>query len=87
LRSSRGADETWEKLGFDAAHGVDEVLIVDPQERRVHWLALRPGGGYHPIEASAVVALGAGEVAPSGSTGRTDRSPENRRRWVGRGDV
>lgn len=28
-------DETYEKLPFYASHGVDEVLIVDPDERRV----------------------------------------------------
>jgi Uma2 family endonuclease len=55
-------DKTWEKLGFYAAHGVDELLIVEPQQRRVHWLALRPGE-YHPIERSALIALGAGELA------------------------
>ena len=43
-------DESWQKLGFYAAHDVGELLIVDPQERRVHWLALRPGGEYQPLE-------------------------------------
>lgn len=26
-------DETWEKVGFYSAHGVGELLIVDPQKR------------------------------------------------------
>ena len=55
-------DETWEKLPFYAAHGVDEVLIVDPQERSVHWLALREGE-YQSAERSALIELSAGELA------------------------
>lgn len=38
-------DETWEKLDFYAAHHVDGLLIVDPQERQVHWLGVQPDGG------------------------------------------
>lgn len=56
-------DETWQKLDFYAVHRVDELLIVDPQERRVHWLALQPSGGYQPIEQSALIALGAAQLA------------------------
>jgi Uma2 family endonuclease len=55
-------DETWEKLPFYAAHDVDEVLIVDPRERSVSWLALEHGE-YRPIERSGLVDLGAAEVA------------------------
>jgi Uma2 family endonuclease len=55
-------DESWEKLPFYAAHGVDEVLIVDPRKRVVHWLGLR-AGEYEPIERSAVIDLGPGELA------------------------
>jgi Uma2 family endonuclease len=55
-------DETWDKLDFYAGHGVDELLIVDPQKRAVDWLSLR-GRQYEPIKRSAVIALGAGEVA------------------------
>jgi Uma2 family endonuclease len=50
-------DESWEKLPFYAAHRVDEMLIVDPQERSVSWLALEDGE-YHPIERSGLVDLG-----------------------------
>lgn len=56
-------DETWEKLAFYADHGVDELLIVDPQERRVHWLALQPEREYRPVERSALIALGPAELA------------------------
>jgi Uma2 family endonuclease len=49
-------DETWDKLPFYAAHKVDEVLIVDPQQRRVHWLALE-GGEYRATERSRLLDL------------------------------
>jgi Uma2 family endonuclease len=55
-------DESWQKLPFYAAHGVEEVLIVDPRERAVHWLGLT-GGEYHPIERSGLIDLGAAELA------------------------
>jgi len=54
-------DESWEKLPFYAGHGVDEVLIVDPQERSVDWLALR-NDEYSPVERSALIELSAGEL-------------------------
>jgi len=56
-------DKTWEKLGFYAAHGVDELLIVDPQARRVQWLGRQSDGQYGPVERSALIALGADELA------------------------
>jgi Uma2 family endonuclease len=49
-------DETWEKLPFHAAHEVDEVLIVDLDERKVRWLALS-GARYEPIERSGLIDL------------------------------
>ena len=42
-------DDTWKKLPFYAQHEVDELLIVDPADRSVTWLALREGE-YRPIE-------------------------------------
>ena len=56
-------DESWEKLSFYAAHDVGELLIVDPQEREIHWLGLRPGGDYQPNRRSALIALGPAELA------------------------
>ena len=55
-------DETWQKLSFYAAHKVDEVLILDPSEHAVHWLALT-GGEYRPIERSNVIDLGPKQLA------------------------
>jgi Uma2 family endonuclease len=56
-------DKTWDKLGFYAAHRVDELLIVEPETRRVHWLGLA-GHEYRPLETSELlVGLGPGELA------------------------
>ncbi len=55
-------DETWEKLPFYAAHHVDEILIVDPDAREVHWLGLR-GDRYEPVQRSGLIELGASELA------------------------
>lgn len=55
-------DGTWGKLPFYAAHGVEELLIVDFAERAVHWLGLG-GGEYREIERSGVIELGARELA------------------------
>lgn len=50
-------DETWQKLPFYASHRVDEVLILDPRERSIHWLALQDGG-YVEVERSRLIDLG-----------------------------
>jgi Uma2 family endonuclease len=54
-------DESWKKLPFYAAHGVDEVLIVDPRARKIHWLGLKDGE-YATIEHSAVIDLDPDEL-------------------------
>lgn len=56
------SDESFEKLPFYAAHEVDEVLIVDAQQRSVSWLGLRDGE-YGPVERSGLIALGRDELA------------------------
>ncbi len=55
-------DESWQKLPFYAAHAVDEVLVIDPDERSVAWLGLR-GGEYQPLERSGLIELGRAELA------------------------
>jgi len=55
-------DESWQKLPFYAAHHVDEVLLVDPAERTITWLALRDGG-YQHVERSGLIDLGQTELA------------------------
>jgi Uma2 family endonuclease len=56
------SDGTWQKLPFYAAHGVDELLIIDPRERAVAWLELRDGA-YEPIAHSGLIDLGAEGLA------------------------
>lgn len=55
-------DESWQKQPFYAAHDVDEILIVDPAERAVHWLALTDGK-YRTVERSRVIELGPVDLA------------------------
>lgn len=50
-------DESWDKLPFYAAHDVDEVLIVDPMARTLHWLELADGQ-YRDMRHSGLVDLG-----------------------------
>jgi Uma2 family endonuclease len=55
-------DETWAKLPFYAAHRVEELLIVEPEERAIHWLALKDDR-YEPVQRSALIDLGVEEIA------------------------
>lgn len=55
-------DKTWQKLPFYADHGVRELLIVDPRERTVRWLALN-GGRYEPVERSGLIEMSAARLA------------------------
>lgn len=55
-------DESWGKLDFYAAHGVEELLIVDPQEKTVSWLGLE-AGEYQHLKRSRLIELGATELA------------------------
>ena len=40
-------DESWGKLEFYAGRGIEELLIVDPQEKTVSWLGLELGDYRH----------------------------------------
>ena len=55
-------DESRQKLPFYAEHDVDEVLLVDPAEQTVTWLALRDGA-YKPVQRSRLIELGPTELA------------------------
>jgi hypothetical protein len=55
-------DETREKLPFYARHEVDEVVIVDPVERAVEWLALE-GDGYEAVARSGLLDGGPAALA------------------------
>ena len=44
----------WKKLPFYAAHHVSDLVIVDPTERAVYWLALDEAQGeYRAVESAA----------------------------------
>jgi len=55
-------DETRDKLPFYAAHQVDEVVIVDPEQRSVEWLALHEGR-YAPVQRSGLIDLARAALA------------------------
>lgn len=55
-------DKSWDKLPFYATHHVDEVLVVDPEQKRISWLS-RNGDRYEPTEHSAVIDLDANQLA------------------------
>lgn len=55
-------DDNWGKLPFYAAHGVDELLIVDPETQKVDWLGLRDGS-YEPIQRSGLIDLGVDQLS------------------------
>jgi Uma2 family endonuclease len=56
-------DDTWEKLPFYARHQVDEVMILVPAERGIHWLGLEADGQYSPLERSRLLAVSTTELA------------------------
>jgi hypothetical protein len=58
-------DDTPKKVPFYAKHGVEEPVIVHPQQQTVEWLALRPDGAYAPVERSGLVDLSATELPKS----------------------
>ena len=39
------------------------MLIVDPQQRRVHWLGPAENGQYTAVERSGLIELSPGELA------------------------
>lgn len=55
-------DESYEKFAFYAAHGVDEVVIVDPKDRQVHWFSLA-GERYETVRRSGLIELGPDQLA------------------------
>ena len=56
-------DETWEKLPFYAARGVDEVVVADPHHRTLAWLALSADGAYERVGRSALLGVDVAEFA------------------------
>ena len=54
-------DETWQKLDFYFAHGIEEMLIVDPRSREVH-LLVRGEDGFEPAARSRLLGVGVPEL-------------------------
>jgi hypothetical protein len=54
-------DESWDKIPFYAAHAVDEIVVVDPVERRLVWLAL-DGDTYQQVSHSAVLDIDVADI-------------------------
>ena len=55
-------DESWAKLDFYATRGVEELLIVDPQEQTISWMGLE-GSEYKHLKRSRLIESGAAELA------------------------
>lgn len=55
-------DESWQKLGFYAGHGVDEVVVADPTDRSLAWMS-RLGASYERVSRSALLRVAVDEVA------------------------
>lgn len=55
-------DETYEKFGFYARHGVDELLIADPEASTVTIWRRASHEGYEPTPASALFNLSAAHL-------------------------
>lgn len=49
-------DETWEKFGFFAAAGVDEICVAHPAEARIRWFVLA-GDGYQETDRSPLLGV------------------------------
>ena len=47
-------DESWMKLDFYFEHGIEEVVIVDPDQRSVSWFG-RGDSGYQLVDHSIVL--------------------------------
>jgi Uma2 family endonuclease len=54
-------DETYEKFGFYATHGVDELIVADPVPSRVRCWQLRDGS-YEETGHSALLGIDATDV-------------------------
>lgn len=55
-------DESYAKFDFYFAHGVQEVLVIDPQRRSVEWYG-RGSGGFERVGCSAWLELTDAELA------------------------
>lgn len=56
-------DETYEKFDFYAQRGVEELVVADPERRRVEFYRLRPHGAYEPVSDSAHLGVAADDLS------------------------
>lgn len=55
-------DETYEKFGFYADHGVDEIVVLEPDEERLDWFALIDGA-YVDVARSELLGVEVAEIS------------------------
>jgi Uma2 family endonuclease len=58
-------DQTFAKLPFYAAHGVDEVLVIDAGSRTARWFVNNGNATYDETDASRLIEMTADEIAAS----------------------
>jgi len=57
-------DETYEKFGFYAKHGVEEILVADPTARSVTIWRRTPEASYDESPASVLLGISVADLAP-----------------------
>ncbi len=60
--SPRAWDESRLKFDFYFRHRVEEVALVDPEDRTVEWL-VRGSGAFQAADGSALLGLSSAELA------------------------
>jgi Putative restriction endonuclease len=55
-------DDTFKKFGFYFRHGVEEIVVVDPETRHVGWYR-RGSGGFEPAEVSSALGMSSADIA------------------------
>lgn len=54
-------DETYEKFDFYARHGVDEIVVLEPDEEKLHWYEL-VDARYRETDRSAILAVDVSDI-------------------------
>ena len=55
-------DETYQKFEFYFAHGVEELVVADPDSRTVRWWR-RGDASFEPVDVSPLLGVDVAEVA------------------------
>ncbi len=56
-------DETWNKFGFYAAHGVEEIVTAEPTEARLRWFVRVDAESYVETDRSPLLGVTVAEIA------------------------